>query len=316
MDISIVIPVYNVESYIEECLQSVANQTMTDGLECILVDDCGPDNSWEIAERFVEGYQGNILFRLVRHEQNQGLSAARNTGIKVAKGEYIYFLDSDDTITSDCIETLFKLKEKYDVELVQASYMNSSSKYVNFELCDRYLHDMALIKRTLLDYDRNPVMAQNRLVRRSVIVDNNIWFKEGIIHEDNHWTFFLSKYINRMVFTSEKLYYYRETPGSITNKKDIQKESHAFKKLIIEFCNNIDNFEIGAQKRWVFLHLLLMKNNMYYDDIEQMKYLEDKFLCINNLVERVLLLLCLRSNIGVFLKSKVVNLLQKIYLKD
>ena len=96
MRISIIIPVYNVELYVEECLQSVANQTMTEGIECIIVDDRGQDNSAAIAKQYIDSYKGDIRFTFIQREKNGGLSAARNTGIEAATGEYVYFLDSDD----------------------------------------------------------------------------------------------------------------------------------------------------------------------------------------------------------------------------
>ena len=118
--ISIIIPVYNVEQYIEECLLSVANQTMTEGIECIIVDDCGPDNSAAIAKRFVDSYQGDIRFTFIQRENNGGLSAARNTGIEAATGEYIYFLDSDDFIVPECIKTLYSIAIAYNADVVAA----------------------------------------------------------------------------------------------------------------------------------------------------------------------------------------------------
>ena len=99
MKISVIIPVYNVAPYIAACLQSVMRQTAQAALECILVDDCGPDNSMEVVNETLKSYNGPVDFKIVRHTQNRGLSAARNTGMAAATGDYIYFLDSDDEIT-------------------------------------------------------------------------------------------------------------------------------------------------------------------------------------------------------------------------
>lgn len=109
MRISIIIPVYNVELYVEECLQSVANQTMTEGIECIIVDDRGQDNSAAIAKQYIDSYKGDIRFTFIQREKNGGLSAARNTGIEAATGEYVYFLDSDDYLVPSAIETLISI---------------------------------------------------------------------------------------------------------------------------------------------------------------------------------------------------------------
>lgn len=315
MKISIVIPIYNVEPYIGECLQSVVNQTMTEGMECILVDDCGSDNSIAIAESFVASYKGNIKFSLIHHDKNRGLSAARNSGIKAAKGEYLYFLDSDDTIVPNCVDKLMSLAKRYDKpDLIPALYICSSMEQFGKHSFPEYSDDSILIKRTLLNYDAIPVTAANRLIKRSLILENELWFKEGIIHEDNHWTFFLAKHVKTMAFTPEKLYFYRETPGSITNRKNILKESHAFNTMIRDFCNYMDNFEIGAQKRWIFLHLLLMKNNKYYDSLEQIDEVTNLFISKNSFIEKILAYFCLKRNIHNKLNNKLINILQRIYM--
>lgn len=122
MKISIIVPVFNVEQYIKECFDSIAAQTYKGDIECIFVDDCGQDDSVAILEQLITEYHGPIQFSIVHHEHNKGLSGARNTGIRQAKGDYLYFLDSDDTITPDCIEKLGMLAEKYPgVEMVQGS---------------------------------------------------------------------------------------------------------------------------------------------------------------------------------------------------
>ena len=91
---------------------SVTNQTMTEGIECIIVDDCGPDNSMDIVRHFIDDYQGAISFHILKHEKNGGLSAARNTGIKAATGKYVYFLDSDDCLVPSAIETLISIGDR------------------------------------------------------------------------------------------------------------------------------------------------------------------------------------------------------------
>lgn len=132
MDISVIVPIYNVENYILECLQSVAAQTKTKNVECILVDDCGTDNSVKVAEQFISAYKGDISFALFHHSENKGLSAARNTGIKNARGKYLFFLDSDDTIKPYCLDELFALAEKYHADMVQGSYESDLASMKRF----------------------------------------------------------------------------------------------------------------------------------------------------------------------------------------
>ena len=122
MRISIIVPVYNVERYICECFESIAAQTYEGELECIFVDDCGQDDSIALLEQLIASYSGPIQFSILHHEHNRGLSAARNTGIEHATGDYVYFLDSDDCITPDCIEKLSALAKKYKgIDVVQGS---------------------------------------------------------------------------------------------------------------------------------------------------------------------------------------------------
>lgn len=314
MDISVIIPIYNVKDYVLDCLQSVANQTKKNGIECILVDDRGTDNSMEIAEKFVSSYNGMIDFRIYHHDKNKGLSAARNSGIREASGKYLFFLDSDDTIYPNCLNIMFDSAEKYDADLVQGSYASDVPNMEQFskQSLPLFSDNHPFIKRTLLNYDVNPVMAHNRLVKKSIIVDNNLFFKEGIIHEDNYWTFFLAKYVNKMAFCPKKLYYYRITPGSITNKVNRTKEMLAFRTMIVDFSNNIDNIEIGAQKRDIFCLLLNAIDSCYYQGKGERLLLISTYNRNNGLIVRNLTSLVFRLKNGSFVRNKLINLLIKI----
>lgn len=315
--ISIIIPVYNVEQYIEECLMSVTNQTMTEGIECIIVDDCGPDNSAAIAKRFVDSYQGDIRFTFIQREKNGGLSAARNTGIKAATGEYVYFLDSDDYLVPSAIETLISIADRNGgVDLLPALYITNAGHHMNQfggHSFPEFSDNQKIIKCALLDYDRIPVTAANRLIRRQLIIDNALWFKEGIIHEDNYWTFFLAKHVKRMAFCPRKLYFYRETPGSITKSKNTENEVLAFKTMVRDFTVNIDDFERGAQKRYIFLHILLLDRYKDYIDTQEWKDMLRAFLHSCSLAERIVFGLTMTSK-G-YVRQKSINLLQKLFLK-
>lgn len=314
MDISVIIPVYNVENYVLECLQSVAAQTKTKDVECILVDDCGTDNSVSLAEQFISKYVGEIAFALFHHPQNRGLSAARNTGIKNAKGKYLFFLDSDDTIKPDCLDKLFSLAEKYHADMVQGSYVSDLESMKLFEKSQlpEFSDDKSYIKRTLLNYDVNPVMAQNRLVRRQLVVENNLWFKEGIIHEDLYWSFFLAKIVERICFCKQKTYFYRSTPGSITNKVNIEKETLAFHTIIEDFCLHIDFFERNAQKRMIYCILLNAISARLYRDESDRLHLIDCLKSKENHVIQILISLIFNLHDSWF-RSKLVNLLMRVY---
>lgn len=313
MDISVIIPIYNVEDYLLECLQSVAKQSKTDGIECILVDDKGDDNSMEIAEKFIASYDGNIEFRVLHHDKNKGLSAARNTGIRNARGKYLYFLDSDDAIMGDCMEILFGLAENYKADLVQGAYKSEAIYLLQMDksILPLFSEDGSYIKRTLLNYDVVPVMAQNRLVKTAVVRNHELYFKEGIIHEDQYWTFFLAKYIEKVVFCKNKTYFYRQNPNSITGHINIGKEIVSFKTIIEDFCANIDSFEQKAQKKYVFCTLLRAIDSHFYASYEEKRYLLNLYKEKLTFFERILFS-------GIFIispKTKRRTLLLKLYLK-
>lgn len=317
--VSIIIPVYNVEPYIEECLHSVYEQTTDTEIECLIVDDKGNDNSIHIAETFVATHndKAKTKFKIIYRDTNGGLSAARNTGIKAAKGDYLYFLDSDDTIVPKCIETLLNIADKHGgVDLLPALYIRENDDMEQFgcHSFPEFSDNRSLIKRSLLDYDKIPVTAANRLIRRELITENNLFFKEGIIHEDNYWSFFLAKYVKRMAFCAEKLYYYRETPGSITKEPNIEKESYAFSTIIKDCCDNIDDYEKGAQKRFILLHLLTMYANKYYHSIEDFGKLKHYFSNHNSLIEKLLLYIIFHVKLDSLTYRKAVNLIQRHYL--
>lgn len=229
ISISIVIPVYKVERYISECLESVINQTFNEPFECILVDDCGGDQSIAIAEGIIASYSGKILFRIIHHDHNRGLSGARNTGINVAKGEYVYFLDSDDTIYPNCIKDMKDLLiEHPSVDIVQGNFViqevGEKVRQTNFP---SYTNDVKWIRENLCSFSI-PESACNRLVRKMFIVDNGIFFKEGLIQEDTEWTFQIQKHIKSIAFTNKSSYYYRINPDSIMHSSGKIKEANAF----------------------------------------------------------------------------------------
>ena len=302
---------YQVEQYLAICLKSITDQTMTDGVECILVDDCGSDRSLFIAKDFIEHYQGNVLFRIVEREKNGGLSAARNSGIDVASGEYVYFLDSDDEITPNCLEIMWSLVEKYGkVNLVQGAffedekYANSISNIEFPEFCTC----QAEIKPFLLQYLGDIVGAQSRLINLSFLKEHHLYFEEGIIHEDNLWTFFLSKYVRKMAYCDVCTYYHRYNPNSITGNVNVIKETIAYKHIIQTCSRSIDPFLIGIQKEWLLNNLITVINSKYYVKDADLKEMLSNFKSTCSFTEKLLLSLYLMLSNSA-LKNKMLHLL-------
>ncbi len=119
--VSIGIPVYNVEPYIEKCLLSILNQTYQN-LEILVVDDCGLDNSMQVVDRIRQSHANGSVIRVIKHPQNKGIGESRNTAIRECKGKYFYFVDSDDFIELNAIELLLVQAEKYNTDVVIASH--------------------------------------------------------------------------------------------------------------------------------------------------------------------------------------------------
>lgn len=207
MTVSIIIPVYNVERYLDECIQSVLSQSYQD-LEIILVDDVSPDGCPKMCDEYA--LKDNRI-KVVHREKNGGLSAARNSGLKVAVGEYVYFLDSDDKLFPNSIASLVALAEKYPgVDLVQG----------NIEIQGKHSHysDVICKQPEYIAYDGGtctpifrscPVTAWNKMIRRSLLVDNNITFLEGLLHEDEMFRWDIHKLVKTIAISNTFTYWYR-----------------------------------------------------------------------------------------------------------
>lgn len=215
MEVSIIVPVYNVEQYIEECFESIISQTYHGALECLFVDDCGQDNSVAILEKLIVEYQGYISFSILHHEHNKGLSGARNTGIKHAIGDYLYFLDSDDYLMPNTIELLTnKVRQHSNVQVVQGSVKGFMEEWLalNPKVIPGYSDDVYWIQSNWPAFFKT---AWNKMVSRKLIVEHNLFFEKGLIHEDDIWNFMLAKYVKSIAFCFEPTYYYRSNQSGI-----------------------------------------------------------------------------------------------------
>lgn len=230
--ISIIIPLYNVEEYILECLQSVEQQTYSGDVECIIVDDCGTDSSLAITEQFIANYGGTIDFKVVHHTHNRGLSAARNTGVEHAKGDYIYFLDSDDYISDDCIEVLTEPLNNKDYDMVVGDYKAFPNQII-ITIMDENLHQSTSKEEIFYHYYIRRslyVMAWNKLTKASLFKENDLIFLEGQLHEDDLWTYKTMRCVNTIAIQHKCTYLYRIRENSIAHIRstNIEKRCWSF----------------------------------------------------------------------------------------
>lgn len=257
--VSIIVPIYNVEKYIERCIESVKAQTYAEW-ECICVDDCTPDKSVEEVEKITHG---DKRFSILHHDKNRGLSAARNTGTRAAKGEYVYYLDSDDELTPICIESLVNLAVKYPkAEIIQGSTRSIQEedddwRDINNKIdYPEYTEDKDWIIRHFYAL-RNfvPINAWNKLVKKEWIdaAGDKLLFVEGIIHEDDRWSFEVTKRISAIAFSRMIGYLHYRTEGSIMTNK---AKSH-YKSLFAEI-RIIDDSYSYMNNEWQKYMLIYM----------------------------------------------------------
>lgn len=227
MKVSIIVPVYNVEPYIEGCLKSVGKQQFEGEIECIVVDDCGTDKSIDIARRYVEDYNGSVKFKIVAHEYNRGLSAARNTGVENSSGDYIYFLDSDDELYLGAISLLFNLlKDNPSSDIIIGQfYCPSDPTRYNFPYCAKNTCIKGEGCGSFLFFsDYIPTNATNKLIRMSLA--KKYPFKEGLIHEDELWMYQICQEVTCLSFVHTPTYKRVVNSNSIMETSTINRSGY------------------------------------------------------------------------------------------
>lgn len=216
-EFSIIVPVYNVEKEIRKCLDSIKNQTYGD-FEVLCVDDCGKDSSMDIVREYA---QKDNRFKILTHEHNRGVSAARNTGLDNASGEYTMFVDSDDWLETNALE------------IIKNNFDKSKSEVIVFNIYNCYpdgkkeINDTTNFKKSnqtqvlLTENNLNTFIGVvwNRAYKTSLINDNHIRFPEGMIIEDSDFTFKISMHIKSVFIIEDVLYnYLRNREGSYTTE--------------------------------------------------------------------------------------------------
>jgi len=260
--ISIIVPVYNVQDYIIACLKSIAFQTYNGNIECLIIDDCGNDDSIILAKEFISNNTyPNRSFRIIYHKENKGLSGARNTGIREAKGEWLFFLDSDDLITEDCIHLMIDLIKRYPKTQVVFSgtiATNGKYKYMDYEYRTNELpehsDDPNWINWALLKHEMLAMTAWNKLLRRSFIMEHKLYFIEGILNEDEVFHFQLAKYLTSLSILKKNTYVYRIRDNSIITSEKKESAEMNWLTLFQLMINNIGGQFQKRQVSAIFYH--------------------------------------------------------------
>lgn len=225
--ISIIVPVYNVEAYIEACIRSVAELALPCPTECILVDDCGSDNSMAVATEAVSHAGGDVEFVIVRHRQNMGLAEARNTGILSARGEFVIFVDSDDRLLPNALQTLYRAAMAHpEADFIQADYqaeepsLNSLSQSMTLMAQDAG----ELYLANLLSHG-----AWARLYRKQFFIRYGCLFRPDVCFEDSCWLVDALPHLYAIRYEAVPVYYYRTNAEGIMHspaKRDFRLQGH------------------------------------------------------------------------------------------
>ena len=292
--ISIVIPMYNVEKYIGDCLESISHQSFTD-YEIIVVDDGSTDNSARIAEEFIREVKGEensgaetnayklspINYRLIR-QANAGLSAARNTGLKTANGEYVFFLDSDDWLEKDALERLAKHIQGEDLICFSGRkwYQDTQMYEVADELQPAtYTTGWEYYNENALQSRRFPfVCAVLRLYRRDFLMGKKLYFTKGIYHEDNMFTPYVCLHAQATKVVNESIYVYRIRKGSITTQpklKNIQDKLWIANEQAHFFLNQSDISKTNVCRAITHLYHNVFDHSRYMTNQDRLVLLRE-----------------------------------------
>ena len=207
--ISIIVPVYNVEKYVDRCLRSLVTQTLQD-IEIIIVNDGTQDKSEEIIEKYVRENQNKIKYY---EKSNGGLSSARNYGLEYATGEYIAFLDSDDYVETNMYEEMYNLAKKENADMVECDFI------WEWEF-GKKIFDKRREYTTKEDMMKRPrVIAWNKIYKRELLNKYKIRFPEGLIYEDLEFFLKLLPHLSKISYISKYFVHYTQREDSIINKQ-------------------------------------------------------------------------------------------------
>lgn len=293
--VSIIVPIYKVEKYLKQCLDSIINQTYKN-LEIILVDDGSPDNCGNICDEYAKN---DIRIKVI-HKENGGLSSARNAGLDIATGEYISFIDSDDYVAKDFIEKLYDLCEENDADIAECDFLKFEKNVSlgnEIDICIQAFNSIEMQKRLYSPEYVRTVVVWNKLYKRYLY--ESLRFPFGKINEDEFTTY--KAFYNchkKIVATNEKLYYYRYNSQSIMGSKFNKKRLDVLEALEERKKFYKDNSEKVLYEKTVVMYQYVLEN--FYelskkninDDGQTLKLIKKK----------------LRNNIFEFIRIKEVSL--------
>lgn len=255
--ISIIVPVYNSEKYLNKCLDSLVNQTLQD-IEIIIINDGSTDNSQNIIDNYIKKYPTKIKSF---YQENSGQASSRNLGIKNAEGEFIAFVDSDDYLELDAYEKAytFAMENNFDIvsfnfweESGNSKYKSSYRKFTDVEPDVKYV--------------LNETSPWNKIIRTNLFAENNIKFLDNYIYEDLELIPRLILYTNRVGFLNEYLYHYIIHPSSTMRQSSYTPKLSNIYFVMEQLKNNFQNTKYTEELEFIFIEHLLHGATLRYLD--------------------------------------------------
>ena len=274
--ISVIIPMYNTEKYVGDCLESLLAQTFKN-FELIVVDDCSTDSSPAIVESYVEKFDGRLKL-LHMKENSGGASMPRNKGLIFSRGEYIFFTDADDLLTKTALEELYSLAKNYDADVVYCErYYWADSDAKNIQITS--YQSGSFVKEPTFETENLAERTQgllngrfmgiiNKFVKRDLLVENKILFPRMVSHEDTIYSWALVFYAKKFLRVPNATYVYRMSEGSSTRKKRMPSQKVNFQinciinglSVLEEIMSSIDFFKQNPKFLYAVLEFFILVN--------------------------------------------------------
>lgn len=270
MQVSVIIPIYKVESFISKCAESLMRQTMAEGVEYIFVNDATPDGSMQVLQEVLDRHperRGQVT--ILHHDTNKGLPAARNTGLSVAQGKYIFHCDSDDYLEFDALEQMVAVAESRGADVVWSDW------YLSFERYERYMKQPEYSSaddavRGML-HGRMKYNVWNKLVKRSLYENGNILFPAGYGMGEDMTMIRLFACASKAVYLPKALYHYIKTNGNAytsrfteNNLRDIRHNVNLTSSFLERQLNGLLKEDIECFKLIVKYPFLITDNRSIY----------------------------------------------------
>lgn len=276
MLVSIIVPAYNVEDYIDECIMSVIDQSIFDNVELVIVNDGSTDNTYEKILKY-SSYRNVIII----DQENGGLSNARNRGFCIANGKYVMFLDSDDVLhDNNVLEALTHISEQNTLDMVISDYIiwkNDTNDQIYHH--DKNLEGKIITGRQFFDesYYLNKVnsVVWNKLYNREFLQSNNLLFIDGLVYEDMEFTpkaFYLA---NRVMYCGILAIKYRIRPNSIMTVKTVDYNRlmnyFVIAESISEFNKNFNSRVLKNHEEYNYILIIRKMKTLCLSDLKQIK---------------------------------------------